>query len=165
MKDSMIELDSASYRNYIFNIIDVENQFFMVFEISNFQIISYQKIVQRKIHESLIIISYIGGHEHIKSMLKMLQLKSSYKNQCLKILIFLEFFLKICFFSKSTESSKDLNSETKYIIYIHINYNKYIVFLLLHNSISISSIFQTYSLLCIPLTIKTHHEYEVAGHI
>ena len=32
----MIELDSASYMNYIFNIIDAENQFFMVFEISNF---------------------------------------------------------------------------------------------------------------------------------
>ena len=98
MKYSMIELDSASYKNYIFNIIDVENQFFMVFEISNFQIISYQKIVQRKIHESLIIISYIGGHEHIKSMLKMLQLKSNYKNQILKIVFFFDFFRKNCFF-------------------------------------------------------------------
>ena len=91
------------------------------------------KIVQSKIHESLIITSYVEGHEHIKSVLKMLRLESRYKNSVLAKLIFIHFFLKNCFFSKSMESSKDLNSDTKYIIYIHVNYNKYIAFLPLHS--------------------------------
>ena len=41
---------------------------------------SNDKIVQIKIHESLIITSYMEGHEHIKSVLKMLRLELRYKN-------------------------------------------------------------------------------------
>ena len=58
----------------------------------------------------------MGGHEHIKSMLKMLRLELRYKNSILGNYIYFNFFLKNCFFSKYMESSKDLNSDTKYII-------------------------------------------------
>ena len=84
-------------------------------------------------NESLKITSYMGACENIKCVLKMLRLESRYKNSSLGYIIFLNFFLKNCFFSRSMESSKDLNSATKYIIYIHVNYNKYIAFLPLHS--------------------------------
>ena len=106
---------------------------FYVFWNLKFPGFSNDKIVQSKIHESLIITSYMGGHEHMKSVLKMLRLESRYKNSCLEKLNFLHFFLKNLIFSKFMESWKDLNSDTKYIIHIHLNYNKYIVFLPLHS--------------------------------
>ena len=95
--------------------------------------ISFLCFLKSQISRFFKITSYVEGHEHIKSVLKMLRLESRYKNSVLAKLIFIHFFLKNCFFSKSMESSKDLNSDTKYIIYIHVNYNKYIAFLPLHS--------------------------------
>ena len=133
---------SAKFNDWVrLNIIDklyIQNyrcwkSVFYVFWNLKFPGFSNDMIVQSKIHESLIITSYMGGHEHIKSVLKMLRLESRYKNSSLGNIIFLNFFLKNCFFSRSMESSKDVNCETKYIIYTHVNYNKYIAFLPLHS--------------------------------
>ena len=80
------------------------------------------------------------------------------------ILFFFDYFLKNFYFSKLMNVLKDLNSDAKYIIYIHDNYTKFIVCLLLYCSISIYSTFNKCSLLCTLFTIKTPCEYEILVH-